>query len=489
MGNSRLTKNALSSVLQAFITGLVYFLVYKYLLSVVGVKQLGIWSLVLSTTSIGNLANFGLTSGLVKFVAEYVAIGKKEEIGKLIFSSLILLFFVVSIVLFLFYFLSNYILGYVIDSHDISLAISLIPYSLASLFVNIIGGVFTSTLEGFQKNYVRNYIFVFTNFLFLFFVFFLTPMYSLIGVALAQLLQAVCVLLLSFYFVNTLDEATSIKYWKFEKDSVKVLFRYGVKFQFISILQLMFEPTTKMLLGRFGGLVFVGYYEMASRLVNQFRALIVNANQVVIPVIAHHLKGGDNDKIRELYKLSFQVLCLVVLPLSCLLIVLSPFISDLWIGSNQKIFIISIYVLVISNIVNVFCGPAFFGSLASGSLNLLIKSSLIISITSPLSGIVLNYFIFGYGIIIGWGVGLSLGSIYLIVNYQKELHIRFAEFRKIYVNILLTILCSLILFIVLRNTSFSNSIFAFSLYLIYFAIIAFVTYISNKALVIKVFKL
>jgi O-antigen/teichoic acid export membrane protein len=58
----------------------------------------------------------------------------------------------------------------------------------------------------------------------------------------------------------------------------------------VSISQLLYEPTTKILLSKYGGLGILGNYEMASRLVNQVRALIVNANQVVIPIIAENLR-------------------------------------------------------------------------------------------------------------------------------------------------------------------------------------------------------
>jgi hypothetical protein len=51
-------------------TAILYFLLYKYLLDKLGIKLLGVWSLILSFSSIANLANIGITSGLVKFVAE-----------------------------------------------------------------------------------------------------------------------------------------------------------------------------------------------------------------------------------------------------------------------------------------------------------------------------------------------------------------------------------------------------------------------------------
>ena len=87
--SKKLTVNAVSAVVQVVFTALLYFFLYKYLLKNIGVEQLGIWSLILSFSSIANLANLGLTSGLVKFVAEYLTAQDRTKLGKLIFTSVL----------------------------------------------------------------------------------------------------------------------------------------------------------------------------------------------------------------------------------------------------------------------------------------------------------------------------------------------------------------------------------------------------------------
>ncbi len=58
--------NALMSIVQIIIISVVLFILYKFLLKTIGVEQLGIWSLVLATTSVSQIANFGLSGSVFR---------------------------------------------------------------------------------------------------------------------------------------------------------------------------------------------------------------------------------------------------------------------------------------------------------------------------------------------------------------------------------------------------------------------------------------
>ena len=254
MGSNKkkLTINATSAMIQVAFTAFIYFFLYKYLLNSLGVKQLGVWSLILSFSSIANLANLGLTSGLVKFVADYIAEKKNEKFGKLILTSIIslaLLFSGVSLAILLG---AKYFLHYVIDKQYIAIAFSILPLSLSSLCINAISGVFTSVLEGFQKNYLRNFIYIFSGIVMFVATILLTPVFQLKGVAMAQLLQSFFILISALVLMIKISPFNRFHYWKWSNRSFKELFNYGYKFQIVSICQLLYEPTTKMLLSKYG---------------------------------------------------------------------------------------------------------------------------------------------------------------------------------------------------------------------------------------------
>ena len=104
-----------------------------------------------------------------------------------------------------------------------------------------------------------------------------------------------------------------------------------MNFQIISISTMCYEPVTKVLLSKYGGVSLVGYFEMATRLVQQFRAVIISANQVLVPTIAH-LKEKNPEKIQGIYLTSYQLLFYLSIPMYSMIILCSPIISELWIG-------------------------------------------------------------------------------------------------------------------------------------------------------------
>lgn len=429
--SKKITINAFSAVVQVVFTALLYFFLYKYLLATVGVQQLGIWSLILSFSSIANLANLGMTSGLVKFVAEYIVENDNSKLGKLIFTSVLsmsVLFVCLSLIILLG---AEFFLQYVIDKQFLNIALEILPYSLASLCINAIGGVFTSVLEGYQKNYIRNFIYIVSGIIMFGGTVLFTSFYKLKGVAIAQLIQSVFIFFAALVFTLKISSNNKIRYWKWDKESFRELFSYGYKFQLVSISQLLYEPATKLLLSKYGGLILLGHYEMATKAVNQFRALLTNANQVVIPVIAEKAKTEDSAFLRSFYIKMNRILLLFNLPLSTFLILATPIISLLWLGSFNFDFIFSMFVLVGSTFINIMCGPAYFSSMGEGKLNVLVIVHVSMAVINIILGIILGLYAGGYGIILAWSIALSLGSIFVIINYNRSLKISFFDiFQK-----------------------------------------------------------
>lgn len=429
--SKKLTINAVSAVVQVVFTALLYFFLYKYLLTTIGVEQLGIWSLILSFSSIANLANLGLTSGLVKFVAEYLTENDRTKLGKLIFTSvlsMIVLFGVLSVIILS---CAQFFLQYIIDENFLSIALKILPYSLGSLCINAIGGVFTSVLEGHQKNYIRNFIYIISGIIMFVGTIFLTPIYNLEGVAIAQLIQSAFIFIAALVFTVKINPDNKIRNWKWSSKSFKELFNYGYKFQIVSISQLLYEPATKLLLSKYGGLVLLGHYEMATKAVNQFRALLTNANQVVVPIVAEKSKVEGLSFLQDFYIRMNRILILFNLPLSTLLIVSTPFISLVWIGDLNNDFIFSMFFLIMANFINVMCGPAYFSSMGEGKLSVLVVVHVAMAVINIILGLILGSIATGYGIIVAWAIALSFGSITVIISYNRTLNVSlFSIFKK-----------------------------------------------------------
>ena len=77
-------------------------------------QLLGVWSLIIATTSLALIANFGISTSIIKFVSTYYTRGDFESLKKLIFTSCV--FIVVTYILIsgVILILGNYILPYFI---------------------------------------------------------------------------------------------------------------------------------------------------------------------------------------------------------------------------------------------------------------------------------------------------------------------------------------------------------------------------------------
>lgn len=440
----RISINIISTILQVLVVGVVYLFLYKFLLESLGIEKLGVWSIILATSSIANLANFGITSGLVKFIADYNAKKNLKDIPKLIFTALVSIIILFLLIVIIIYFFSKVILGFVVEQKYLSLALEILPYSLLCLFINSVGGIFTSTLEGFQKNYVKNFLFLFSSVFLLLSSYYLVPIYQLKGVAIAQVLQSVIILVGLLLFVINTSQLAIFNKWNWDYKIFRELINYGAKFQVISVFQMLYEPITKGLISKFGGLAVLGYYEMAARLVNQVRALIVNANQVMVPVVAH-TNSTQKENLKELYNKMMSITFFVNVLLISVLLIFTPIISILWIGHWEPIFVFSMLLLSTSIFVNILIGPAYFSCVGEGNLNLILKSQIMIGILNLILGYVLGYYFSGKGVIVSWAISVAISSFYLFYNYQKEKDIPltnlFTKYNVIlfFVSVLVTI--------------------------------------------------
>jgi O-antigen/teichoic acid export membrane protein len=76
----KVLKNAVISVIQVIVTSITLFMLYRLLISTIGIARLGVWSAVLATTSVANIANFGLSGSVVKYIAKYIATGDEKKV-------------------------------------------------------------------------------------------------------------------------------------------------------------------------------------------------------------------------------------------------------------------------------------------------------------------------------------------------------------------------------------------------------------------------
>jgi O-antigen/teichoic acid export membrane protein len=192
---------------------------------------------------------------------------------------------------------------------------------------------------------------------------------------------------------------------------------YGFNFQVATICQMLYDPVTKSLLSKFGGLEMTGLYEMASRMIMQLRSLPVAANQVLVPAIADLMEKSP-EVIGRVYKDSYRLLFYVTLPIFSAAIAFAPLISQLWIGYYEPIFVLFVTVLAVGWFLNTLSSPVYFANLGTGELHWNTIGYLIMAVLNIASGWVLGSLFGGIGVVVAWVCSLVIGSLVIPVSYH-----------------------------------------------------------------------
>ena len=472
LNSRRLISNATVSVVQTVISGLVLFVLYRYLIDHLGSEQLGLWSVILASTSVARLSDLGLTGSVVKFVARYRALKDDAQAADVVQTAAISIAVVMGALVLLFYPLLDFVLRLSIPAQSMPQALSILPWAVLSLWLGSVGGVFQSGLDGCQRMDLRNILMVVGNLLFLGAALWLVPRYGLMGLAIGQAVQGLLLMLASWVTLRRQLKSLPWLPLHWSKPKFKEMFGYAVNFQVSAIAMLLFDPATKLLMSRFGGLSSAAYYEMASQLVVKLRALIIAATQALVPAVAE-LHEKSPAKVRELYLKSYRLLFFVVVPFFAGIVVALPLVSLLWIGRIDAQFILFGSILAAGWGLNTLTGPAYFLNLGTGDLRWNSIAHVVMAIVNVLFSLLLGWLLGALGVVIGAMVALIVGSWFVIHALHKQYEISFRTIVPFEHNLLVLVvsLCiALSIFInpldILENTSAVSGSINLGIYLV-----------------------
>ncbi len=413
-------KNVIFSVGNVVISGIALFVLYKYLLNKIGIEQIGVWSLIISFSSIVRLGDLGFASSMVKFISTYKAQNDtKKMISILETGATTLLFFsvILSIILYL---LALYFLPKIISFKNLYLAYEILPYSIASFVIMSIAGVFLSSLDGLQRIDIKLSIVIIGVLFNLIFSILFVNLYGFVGLGYVQVAQGILVFLLGWFMIRKHMDYTKFIPFAWNKTIFKEILGYSIHLQATSLLTLLVEPLVKIFLTNFGTFAMVGYFDMAYKFIMQFRAILVNANQVIVSVVAD-LHERDKSHIATLYRDSFKIVFYSSIFLYSLVAIAVPLVSYLWIGHLETVFMSFSYMILPSILVNTVSGSAYFSNMGIGLVHQNTIAMLLMGILNAICGYILGYFYSGYGVVAGYSISVIISSIYVVLNFNKML--------------------------------------------------------------------
>lgn len=418
--------NAITTTAQTLENACVLFFLYRFLIRSIGVERLGIWSLVLATTSVITLANQGFSTSIVKFVAKYAARENTEDLIVLVQTAVISIALGIGVISVGLYPVARWILEAVLPPTRLVEACAILPFAIASLWINILEGVLQAGLAGHQLITVCNYLELGGGLSYLFLAFVLVPRHGLLGLAYAQVIQGLGILLITWLLLRRRTPGLPLFPQRWNSALFRELGGYGLHFQLITTSQALREPVTKALITRFGGLAMTGFYDLAARWVFTFREAIVQANQVLVPTISH-LQERDPKLIPTVYRESYRLIFFLAVPIFASATVLSPLVSRIWIGRYEPLFVTFVAFLAAGWLVNVLSNPAYVVDLGTGALRWVSIGCIAAAILNASLGFLAGVRFGGVAVVAATAVSQAAGYIVVIVAYHLENRVAFRQ--------------------------------------------------------------
>lgn len=422
---SKLTKNIFSAAGQTIVQMAILMVLYRYLIDRLGIEQLGIWSVVLATASATRVSELGLGGSITKFVAAYRSQGNDKAAAEALQTAAVSVGVLFGIIILIAYPLLLWALPHVLPTAGLDEGRAILPYGIVSLWLTSVASMWTGGLDACLHSEMRAVIMITGSLLFFLLSLLTVPQFGLVGLAAAQVAQGLFLVVLGWIVLRRVMPSLPVLPLLWKASCFREMLGYGVNFQINSIVLLLFEPTTKILLGRYGGLSAAGYFEMAQRLVIKVRALVVESNRVIVPVYAG--MGSYKSDAPSLYTQNMHYLLFIIMPVFAALIAITPAISELWVGSFELQFIIIALSIASAWFLNTLSAPAYFAYLGQGKLRWVTMAHIVMGTINVFFGIFLGRLFGWQGVIAAFVGSLFLGSLIPICAYHIEHHISFIK--------------------------------------------------------------
>lgn len=410
-------RNAVLTIVQVVLSAIFLFLIYKFLLLEIGPEKMGVWSIVMAVSTLARISDLGFAGGMTRFVAKYRARGEHPAVLEVVETGTLSLLVLAVVIVGLFWPLFSLILPRLIEGPLLSDALSLLPFSLTSFAMLAVAGGYLSTLDGLNRADLRNLILIVATMLYGLAIPLCVRSMGFVGLGWAQIGQSGFILLAG-WALTCRQLGLGLLPHRWRRARFREMLGYNVSLQVSSLASFLGDPLAKLMLGHYGSLAAVGYYEMATKMVNQFRAIVINVNQIIVPVITdmHESNAaGVNRLFGNMYRMLLYV-CILFYGAAALVV---PLIALLWIGAAQPFFITVSYVMLATMFLNTLVAPAYFVNLGTGRADMNALSQVIIGLVNLLGALIFGTAFGAAGVVGAYALAVLCGSGFVMLRFLQ----------------------------------------------------------------------
>ena len=424
----QIIKNVSSNWFSLGINVVVGFLLTPFILHRLGDTANGLWIIIFSVTGYYGLFDLGIRSSIVRYVSKFTATEEREELAKLINTSLFT-YSCIGVASMLVTVLVAANIEHVfphIQPEFLPTARWLLLIVGAAVAVGFPAGIFGGFLEGLQRFYVISWTNVVSTLLrAALIIAALTHGYGLITLAIITVsLPLLASILNGFLALRLSPVPFGARY--VDRATFRQIANYsGVTFMIMIAGRLKFK-TDELVIGAFMSAAAVTYFSVGGRIVDYAGQVVTAMSQIFVPMASHSDARNDMTRLRKIFLLGNRVCGFTIFPICVILLILGKSVIEVWVG--KKYVAASYPVLVIM----ILCSTLWWAQGASGRILFGMSKHgtwAIVTMIEGISNLILSIILVRpYGIIgesLGTAIPLTCSVLFFMPRHLcKKLDIR-----------------------------------------------------------------
>ncbi|MGH9352046.1 MAG: oligosaccharide flippase family protein [Terriglobia bacterium] len=329
-------KNAITNWLSLGATMVIGFLLAPFILHHLGDDAYGLYYLIVSLTGYYGLLDLGIRSSIVKYVASYNATGDQEGLNRLI-NTTIFSYSVLAMVVLAATFIGSFYVDslFRITPAFLKTARLLFLITGAGIALSFPLGVFSGILEGLQKFYWTNPVYV-SGFAVraALIVLLLDRGYGLL--TLAWISVGVSSIGYNVGCTALALRATHIDWgWRFvNKKSLRLIINYGLISFAILLAGIIRTTVDNIVIGIFISSAAITFYSIGSRLVEYLSRIVQQLSHIFVPIASHLEATADASRIQRLFIEGNRACAFIAFPFAAVLVILGKPLIAVWMGAR-----------------------------------------------------------------------------------------------------------------------------------------------------------
>lgn len=413
-----LKKNVIFALMAFGVNIALVFVGYRLIIMQGGIEAVGVWSTLFAWTSLIRIGDVGMASATLRFAAMHDLESELSTIRDYIETGIISNCLLFGLLAIAGYAVMNTQLLRLIGPAHFEEARRILPVMFLGFFLMNSANVILGSVQGLHLGFVNSQLTVVGNIVQIAAVFVLVPMFGLLGLAWAQVIQYSGMAIVAWIIVRSRIGSRAIIPLGFSMPAFREMLGFSLKSQAVNVSDGLFEPLSKILVSHFGGLHMQGLYELAYKTLWLPRNAVISGVSAMIPTLTNLLKT-DPAKVPPLYRRSVTYAALAVLALSLGLVAASPLISWIWMGHVEIDYTYFVAIFAVGVVLNALGAPAYNLAIVTGRLANNITVNLLVLVTLGLAGVVAGSFLPAHALVAVIAASMAIGGVAIKTRNER----------------------------------------------------------------------